>query len=207
MFRRRRSHIINAHETGGVPMEPIEQLDRVVPTLGDLVKAVRSDQLDNPTPCTDFTVRDLLGHFIGNLDRLTDAFAGEPVTDLTPRPEMLGDDPGKTYDAVTGEFAAAVRRPGAMDTIISLPPPFGDVPAPVIVAFVAFDFIVHSWDLATATGQTYTPPDDLVDAADDFARQVIAPPMRVPGVFGAEVDPPAGATALERLLAFSGRRP
>ncbi|HEX6311670.1 MAG TPA: TIGR03086 family metal-binding protein [Acidimicrobiia bacterium] len=188
-------------------MEPIEQLDRAVASLGELVKGVRPDQLDDPTPCTDFTVRDLLGHFIGNVDHLTDGFAGEPVTDLTPRPEMLGDDPAKTYEAVTGEFGAAVRKPGAMDEVISLPAPFGDVPAPVLVRFVAFDFMMHSWDLATATGQRYTPPDDLVAEADAFARQLVAPEMRVPGVFGPEVEPPAGATPLERLVAFSGRRP
>ena len=198
----------NFHRSKGSAVEPIEQFEAVVPTLGALVAGIRSDQLDNPTPCDEFTVRDLLGHFIGNLDRLTDGFSrGEPITDLTPRPEMLGDDPAKTYDAVTAEFDAVIRQPGAMDTVVSLPAPFGDVPAPVIVGFVAFDFMVHSWDLATATGQQYTPPDDLVAEADAFARQVIAPPMRVPGVFGAEVDPPAGATALERLVAFSGRQP
>lgn len=188
-------------------MEPVEQLDRVVPILGDLVKGVRPDQLDNPTPCADFTVRDLLGHFIGNVDQLTGGFHGETITDLTPRPEMVGDDPGKTYDAVTDEFRVAVNEAGAMDKVMSLPPPFGDVPAPVIVAFVAFDFMIHSWDLATATGQQYTPSDDLVAAADGFARQMIAPEMRVPGAFGAEVDAPAGASGFERLVAFSGRRP
>jgi uncharacterized protein (TIGR03086 family) len=188
-------------------VEPIEQFETVVPTLGRLVAGVRPDQLARPTPCDQFTVRDLLGHFIGNLDRLSAGFRGEPVTDLTPRPEMLGDDPAKTYDAVTAEFDAVIREPGAMDKVISLPPPFGDVPAPVIVGFVSFDFMVHSWDLATATGQQYTPPDDLVAAADALARQVIAPSMRTPGAFGAEVDPPAGATAFERLVAFTGRRP
>ncbi len=188
-------------------MEPIEQLDRVVPPLGALVKGIRPDQLDNATPCTDFTVRDLLGHFIGNVDHLVDGFAGTPVTDLTPRPEMLGDDPGKTYDAVIDAFRAAAREPGAMEKSISLPPPFGDVPAPVLVQFLAFDFVIHSWDLASATGQRYAPPDDVVADADAFAHQIIAPEMRTPGVFGPEVDPPANATALERLVAFAGRQP
>ncbi|MGH9050608.1 MAG: TIGR03086 family metal-binding protein [Acidimicrobiia bacterium] len=190
-----------------VPVEPIDQLDAVVPTLGDLVKGVRPDQLAAPTPCDEFTVRDLLGHFVGNVDRISDGFRGEAITDLAPRPEMLGDDPGKTYDAVTADFGSRVREPGAMERTISLPPPFGEVPAPVLVRFVAFDFMMHSWDLATATGQAYSPPDELVAEADGFARQVIAPEMRQPGVFGAEVAPPAGATPLERVVAFSGRQP
>lgn len=188
-------------------MQPTEQLDAVVPPLGALVRGVRPDQLDNPTPCVDFAVRDLLGHFIGNVDQLSDAFRGEPVTDLSPRPEMLGDDPGKVYDAVMADFDSEIRKPGATDKVIGLPGPFGEVPAPVLIGFVAFDFMMHSWDLATATGQQYTPPDALVAEAEAFARQVIAPEMRVPGVFGPEIEPPDGATRLERLVAFSGRRP
>jgi uncharacterized protein (TIGR03086 family) len=188
-------------------MEPIDQLDAVVPTLGNLVKAVKTDQLDNPTPCTEFSVRDLMGHFVGNVDSLVSGFHGEPVTDLRPRPEILGDDPGRAFDTVLGQFRAVIREPDAMERVISLPAPFGDVPAPVLVRFVAFDFMVHSWDLATATGQVYAPPDDLVAEADAFARQIVSPEMRVPGVIGPEVDPPPGASPIERLVAFAGRKP
>jgi len=188
-------------------MEPVDQLDAVVPTLGNLVKSVRTGQLDNPTPCTEFTVRDLMSHFIGNVDSLVGGFDGTPITDLSVRTEILGDDPGRAYDTVLGEFRAVIREPGAMDRVISLPPPFGDVPAPVLVRFVAFDFMVHSWDLATATGQTYTPPDDLVAEADAFAHQIISPEMRVPGVIGPDVEPPPGASPIERLVAFAGRKP
>ena len=189
-------------------MEPVDQLDAVVPTLGDLVKGVRTDQLDSPTPCVEFTVRDLLGHFVGNIDQLVAGFGGEPIRDLRPRPEILGDDPGKAYDRTLGAFQDTVRRPNAMDRIISLPAPFGDVPAPVLVNFLAFDLIVHSWDLATATGQHYAPPDNqVVLEADALARQIVAPELRAAGAFAAEVAPPPDASPLERLIAFSGRQP
>ena len=187
-------------------MDPIEHFDQVAPTLGKLVRGVRADQLDNPTPCSEFTVRDLLGHFIGNLEAVTGGFRGEPVTDLSPKPEMLGADPGATYDRVVTEFSSVIREPGAMDRTIALPAPFGDVPAPVLESFIAFDFMIHSWDLARATGQDYEPPETLVAPSDVFARQVISPELRTPGVFGPELEPPAGATMFERLVAFSGRR-
>jgi uncharacterized protein (TIGR03086 family) len=188
-------------------MEPIDQLDAVVPTLGDLVRRVRPDQLDNPTPCAEFSVRDLMAHFVGNVDTLVDAFQGKPITDLPLRPGILGDDPGRAYDEVLGRFRTVIREPGAMDRVISMPPPFGDVPAPVLIRFVAFDFVVHSWDLATATGQQYTPPDELVGDAEAFARQAVSSEMRVPGVIGPEVEAPPGASALECLVAFAGRKP
>lgn len=188
-------------------MEPFEQLDRVVPTLGDLVKGIRPDQLDNPTPCDKFQVRDLLGHFIGNVDRVTGALRGETIRELTPRPEMIGDDPAKTYDAVLADFRAAAEEPGAMDKVLSFPAPFGDIPMEVFARFLAFDLTVHSWDLATATGQTFVPSDDIVAEVDGFARQLVAPELRDGDTFGDEVEPPEGAMPVERLVAFAGRQP
>jgi len=64
---------------------------------------------------------------------------------------------------------------------------------------------VHGWDLATATGQPYRPPDALVADVGAFARQAIAPSMREAGMFGAPVDAPADATPIEQLAAFTGR--
>lgn len=186
-------------------MDMFAQLDAVIPTLGDLVKATRPDQLESPTPCATFTVRDLLGHFVGNIDSVASGLRGEPMPEtLAPRPEMLGDDPGIVYDKVMSDLLAAAREPGALDRVLRVP--FGDVPAPVLLQFIAFDLIMHSWDLATATGQQYSPPDELVAAADAFARQAIAPEWRDGDTFAAEVEPAASATPLERLVAFSGRQ-
>jgi uncharacterized protein (TIGR03086 family) len=187
-------------------MEAIEQIDVIVPTLGRLVKNVRPDQLDNPTACAEFRVRDVLGHFLGNLDAVAGGLRGEPMPDeLLPRPEILGEDPGEAYDKVMADFRAAIRSPGAMDRVLKVP--FGEVPAPALIGFVAFDLMVHSWDVATATGQEYAPPDELVAEIDGFARQVVAAEWRDGDTFAAEVEVPAGASPLERLVAFSGRRP
>jgi uncharacterized protein (TIGR03086 family) len=186
-------------------VDTFEQLDTVIPLLGDLVKGVRPDQMDAATPCEQFQVRDLLGHFVGNLDAVAGGLRGEPMPDeLAPRPEMLGGDPGAVYDKVTADLVAAAREPGAMERVLRVP--FGDVPAPVLLQFVAFDLLMHSWDLARATGQSVSAPDDLVAAADGFARQVIAPEWRDGTTFAAETEAPPSASALERLVAFSGRR-
>ena len=186
-------------------MDTFAQLDAVIPPLGDLIRNTRPDQLDAPTPCAKFTVRDLLGHFVGNLDAVAGGLRGAPMPDaLPPRPEMLGDDPATVYDKVTSDLVAAAREPGAMDRVLHVP--FGDVPAPVLLQFIAFDLIMHSWDLATATGQDYSPPDELVAAADAFARQAVAPEWRDGDTFAVEIEAPATATPLERLVAFSGRR-
>jgi uncharacterized protein (TIGR03086 family) len=186
-------------------VDTFEQLEVVIPALGTLVKNIEPDQLGNRTPCEKFDVRLLLGHFLGNLDSVAAGLRGAPMPEkLEPRPEVIGDDPAAAFDRVMGEFLDAARSPGALDR--SLQVPFGNVPAPVLLQFVAFDLIMHSWDLAMATGQDYSPPDDVVAAADAFARQVVAPEWRDGDTFAAEGEAPSGATPLDRLVAFSGRR-
>ncbi len=71
------------------------------------------------------------------------------------------------------------------------------------------EYIIHAWDLATATGRTYTLSDATVDPAHDFLRTMVAPEYRGPdsGFFDAEVDVNANAPALDRLLGFAGRDP
>lgn len=185
-------------------MDTFEQLDAVIPALREVVRGVRADRLDNPTPCARFTVRDVLGHFLGNLEAVAGGLRGEPMPALEPRPEIIGDDPVAAFDRVMSEFLAAARSPGATERVLTVP--FGDVPGSVLLQFIAFDLIMHSWDLARATGQPYEAPAEALKAADAFAHEAIAPEWRDGDAFAAEVEPPAGASDLDRLVAFSGRQ-
>jgi uncharacterized protein (TIGR03086 family) len=80
------------------------------------------------------------------------------------------------------------------------------MPGDAFARFVVLDGLVHGWDLATATQQAYEPSDRLVEEVDAFARQAIAPAMRDGDTFADALEPPAGATSIERLAAFTGRR-
>ena len=68
------------------------------------------------------------------------------------------------------------------------------------------DVVVHTWDLARATGL-----DDRIDPADleriRVAAESFGDAMRGPNAFGPEVEPPAGADDQQRVLAFLGRQP
>ena len=79
------------------------------------------------------------------------------------------------------------------------------MPGAVFSRLVAFDGLVHGWDLATSTGQAWDLDDDLVAEVDDFARQAITDDMRDGDAFATEQQPADDATAIERLVAFSGR--
>ena len=97
----------------------------------------------------------------------------------------------------------AVESPGALQRTIDTP--FGAMPGSTFARLVAFDGLIHGWDLATSTQQTWDPPEEIVAEVDTFARQAIAPEMRDGDTFAHAIQPPADATPLLRLVAFSGR--
>ena len=60
-------------------MTDIRDLDRrALAVTVRIVGAVRGDQLDLPTPCADWTLRQLLGHMIGQHYGFAAAARGEP---------------------------------------------------------------------------------------------------------------------------------
>lgn len=181
-----------------------EQLTYVLDSMQNLIANTRPDQLSDPTPCEKWKVRDLINHFVGGGHMFAMAYRGEAMPAMDgPVPDMLGSDPVAAARAARADFDAAIATPGAMDRMIDLP--VGSVPAPAGLDVLTFDVLVHCWDLATATGQAFDPPADVVALADGFARQGLPPEARDGDTFKAEVTPPAGASPLARLAAFTGR--
>jgi uncharacterized protein (TIGR03086 family) len=178
-------------------MDALSQLDELGPLLAGTVSEITPDQLDNATPCADFTVHGVLEHMIGGATMFTAAFRGTEPT----APETA--DVLQSFGPVLQGLAEAMHEPGALDRTIDAP--FGQVPGETFARFVVLDGLVHGWDLATATGQTYDPPDTLVADVQAFAESAI-PPLRGPGAFADAVEPPASATPIERLAAFTGRQ-
>ena len=188
-------------------MEPTDQLAVIIPALIAVVDGIDDGQLDNPTPCAELDVRGVLDHMIGLASQFVPAFLGEPAADSLP---AGGDVPTPSSQVPASEFRTgmsslleSVNAPGAMDRMIDAP--FGTVPGSVFARFVAFDGLVHGWDLATSTGQSYDLPIDVVADVSAFAHEALVPDMRDGDTFAAEATAPAGADAMTRLVAFSGR--
>jgi uncharacterized protein (TIGR03086 family) len=185
------------HPTGG-PMDPLTQLAQLGPLLAGIVGAITPDQLDRPTPCAEFTVRGVLEHMIGGATAFAAAYRGETPT------EPDTSDVLAAFGPALNDLAAAISAPGALERTVTAP--FGELPGDTFARFVVLDGLVHGWDLATATGQAYNPPDELVAEVDAFAHQTLDP-LRDGQTFGPAVDPPPDATPIERLAAYTGRRP
>src|SRR5579862_6598551 len=60
-----RSVTDNAGQIRGGQMEVLDQLDQLGPLLAAVVGGIGAEQLDNSTPCANFSVRGVLAHMVG----------------------------------------------------------------------------------------------------------------------------------------------
>jgi uncharacterized protein (TIGR03086 family) len=193
-------------------MDPKEQLAQVTNLLTPLVEGTDANQLDNETPCSDFRVRDLIGHFtfgrfLFAAGMSGDKSRGDELLGSMPQQfgDVLGDDHHATYRDASAQLDTAVGGVEDLGETVSLV--FGDMPAGVALQMLSGDNLVHCWDLARSTGQDFNPPEDLVEATTQFMSGFITDDRRAGGGFGPEVQVPEDAPALDRLLGLCGRTP
>ncbi len=72
---------------------------------------------------------------------------------------------------------------------------------------LSLEFLIHAWDYATAMGRPVNAPDSLADYVMGLAQNIITPQGRTTAGFDDPVDVPDDASALDRLVAYTGRRP
>jgi uncharacterized protein (TIGR03086 family) len=156
-------------------------------------KVAGATTLDAPTPCDDWSVRDLLNHMLDTQAYFAGSARGEDVSPpaATP-PTLLSDDPVADFARAQAEVLQEFGRDGVID---KTGPALG-------IAFS--DQLLHGWDLARATGQDTTMPEGLADEAYGIIHGAFTDDQRQ-GVFKPELPAPDDATAQERLLAYTGR--
>ena len=178
----------------------IEGLERACEAVGDLITRVGADQWTAATPCSEWSVRDLVNHVVeGN-----SVFAA--LVDAGPMPERgadhLGGEPAEAYRASTAVLRDAFGHPGVLQR--SYPGPFGNGTGEQILQIRLADLLTHGWDLAQATANPADLPEDLAEQALAFIRRELASLPRPPRF--AEPQPiDDTAPAIEQLAAFLGR--
>ena len=146
------------------------------------------------SPCEGWSARDVVAHIIGGHRRLIGA---EP-TEVGADEDVVAawDDATVALKAVLGDDAKAAA---------AVPTPFGPMPLEQMVGrFVCMDVLVHTWDLARATGQDEQLQADAVAAAYSGLKPMDAM-LRGPGIFGPKLESAADADAQTQFLNFLGR--
>jgi uncharacterized protein (TIGR03086 family) len=183
-------------------VDPIERIDRATAFAGGNVSRVQPNDLSQPTPCTEFDVRTLLNHMIGNMGMAASAARGEKAA--LPEGDQFGPDPGEAYEERRQELLGAVRGAGVLERDWELP--FGTLNGSMMATIVFMEHLTHGWDVAKATGQDTTMPGDLVAECMELALPMDEM-LRTPGVCGPAVTVPANAPAQDKFVAFMGRTP
>jgi uncharacterized protein (TIGR03086 family) len=172
------------------------------------VAAVSAGQWSLPTPCTDWTVRQLVNHVVGGNRLTTRVLRGEqlpPLDQLGRRghEDQLGDDPAAAFHSSGDELLAALRVPGVLERPHALP--VGTLPGPAVVHLRTVETLVHGWDLVRATGQQSPFADELAAGELTFSTDLLArlPADRQPFAPSSPVGD--DAPAIDRLAALLGR--
>jgi uncharacterized protein (TIGR03086 family) len=207
--------------------DPRTVFAHAVATAGSTIAAVRPDQLDAPTPCDQFDVRAMIGHMLVVLRRVALLGEGEDPMALPRVVTGIADDAwlgAWTSDA--HRVQAAWTGDETLQRMMVLP--WVTAPGAAMLAMYTSELTVHTWDLATATGQQPEWDDEVVAVALEaslrglpsgdreaaFAELIANLPPTAPAGFGADGRPfgnpvpvSAGAAPIDQLVAWYGRRP
>ncbi|MEU1127439.1 TIGR03086 family metal-binding protein [Streptomyces sp. NPDC005899] len=187
---------------------PAIDLEPAARRVRELAGAIGEDLMSHPTPCPDYAVRDLLAHVVGLAAAFRDAADKRfgASTDTPPGPGLppLPDDWRESLGPLLDELVAAWRAPASRQGMTRA----GGVELPGRVAamVVQNELLVHGWDLARATGQSFR-----ADEAGLRASQALLTPTGegapTESPFGPPIPVPPGAPLLDQVIALSGRRP
>lgn len=184
-----------------------DQLGAVLTELASVVGRITDEQWHDPTPCTEYDVAQLQDHVLGWLTNFADGFA-DPGGQA-PRADVSGyRAPADTAAEVRSAAARLDQalRGGAAERPLRL----GDaaMPGGLAAGMILWEYQVHGWDLARATGQGWCPPPEAARASLRFAPTMLTEDYQGQGkAFAPRVEVPETAPPLDRLLGLSGRDP
>ena len=169
--------------------------------LTELVGSVPSLAWANPSPCEGWSAREVVGHLVETEAAMLDRVALNPgdILDLS--------DTFTAWPAVSALIQQALDNPAKAATTYD--GFFGPTTFEATIdQFYSFDLVVHTWDIARATGQLSYE----AISAEEIERATAAVAAfgdnaRVPGILGPEVAVGPDADAQTRLIGLLGRHP
>lgn len=180
-------------------MDALVAHQRAQEAFADVLANVSPDEFSAPTPCSEWTIGDLIEHVVGGNERVSQ-WAG-----LDEQPPARPDSPVEAHLAGASAAQQVFARPGGLAAVFELP--FGQVPGDVLIAMRSTDVLTHAWDLAAATGQSTDLDPELATYLLAAAHDRVRPDFRGPGrFFGAEQACPSDRPPADRLAAFLGRK-
>jgi uncharacterized protein (TIGR03086 family) len=182
--------------------EIAERHRKVASQLTERVTAVPEDAWDNPSPCDGWVARDVIRHMVDWMPGLLAAGTG---LELAKGPSV-DDDPVGAWEALSNGIQALLDDPATSQLEFFHEKAGRHSLEEAVAMFIIDDIVIHTWDLARATGgDERLDPDEVhrmfagMEPLDEL--------LRASGHYGTRVEVSDDADEQTRLIAFVGRRP
>jgi uncharacterized protein (TIGR03086 family) len=178
-----------------------ERYRKIAGQFTQRAKSVPDDAWNNPAPCEGWVARDVVRHMVEWMPAMFLLSVGIAV----PKIPSVDDDPAQAWEVVSDTIQSALDDPETAARELDMRVGRYTV-EDAVATFCIGDVLVHTWDLARATGLDETlDPDEvhrLVEAMEPMDEV-----LRQSGQYGPRVEVPDDADEQTRLIAFTGRRP
>jgi uncharacterized protein (TIGR03086 family) len=179
-----------------------ERYRRVADRFTQVATAVPDDAWDNPAPCDGWVARDVVRHLVEWIPPFLESGAAIEV----PHGPSVDEDPVAAWRTLSAGIQALLDDPQIAAGEFSHPRAGTHTIEDAIAMFFLNDVLIHTWDLARATGG-----DETLDAEEVhrmfFGVEPYDEMLRSSGQYGPRVVVPDDCDEQTKLLAFMGRRP
>lgn len=178
-------------------MNELGSAETALTAIEPVLRAIGTDDLHKATPCPGFDIAALAEYLVGTVSQvgwcIGLGMAPPPASSVEAR-----------VAHVTRNVVDAWRGRGTEGTVI-----FSDreMPAHLALGVLSVELVVHGWDFAQAVGRPLSVSAGHADYVLGLARQIITPQSRLDAGFDDPVPIADAAAALDRLVAFTGRKP
>jgi uncharacterized protein (TIGR03086 family) len=176
--------------------------------LHRVAASVRPDQLDAPTPCSQWTVAQVLLHAAGDQHAWASIVgSGSPpgYDPFAPPGQPDGDIGQLITDAIDAAITAWAGVDPAAQTVPTPLPPVPAMAPELAAAACALDAAIHAWDVAVATGQPSPLTGVLASQLNPAARATAGPLRGFAYAHALPAQP--GDDPAATLLRYLGRDP
>ncbi len=176
--------------------------------LRDVIDMIERDQLGRPAPAEwsrkpNPTLRDIIAAHAYDEAWVPDVLAGRTAAEVGTRHDgdLLGEDPIASYDEINDVATDAATRELNPAAIVHLS--YGDFSTAEYLEHITTYRAFQAWSIAKLIGLDYSLPEPLVEGLwETLVPQIDG--WRAMGVFGPEVEVPAGSDRETQLLGKVG---
>jgi uncharacterized protein (TIGR03086 family) len=205
-----------------LPTDPRAVFGRAHAIAAGVLAGVRPEQLTGPTPCDEFDVRMLCAHLVAVAQRVRNVGRGESPFSVDEVVMADGDHYVEAWAEVGDEVQEAWADDTTLERIVELP--WATLPGAATLIMWTNELAVHTWDLATATGQHVDwdesvlapafeamqvglPAEGRIEAFEAARANMPADRQDFSYPFKAAVDVDDDAPLIDKLVAWNGRDP